>query len=279
MKNRFWDATDVRMSVVAAVAATGVLLGAGSAIAGEMQPAPAPGWVITVGAMGAFGPEYAGASDNTWRILPTLSWRREGAPVEFSAPDEGFSYALIDTPRFKFGPVGTLGDGRDAKDDPRLVGLNEYDTTIQAGVFMDYWLVQDFLRTRIELRHGFGSEDGFMMDVSADVVKRYGRMTLSAGPRMTFSDSDEMMKKYGVTAAEDAANSHVSAYNPDGGLESVGFNVALRYELTPDVTLTIYDRFDHLVGDAADSPITRQLGSDNQNTVGVGLSYSFHTGN
>lgn len=266
----------------AAIAACGVMLSSVNAVAGDMTPAPTsgPGWVITVGGMANYGPEWDGAKTKEWSGLPTFSWRREGKPAEFSAPDEGLDYALIDTPTFQFGPVGALSNGRSYKDDSRLTGLHNYSTSVEAGVFMEYWLIQDFLRTRVELRHGLRSEDGFVMDLSADVVKRYGKFTLSAGPRLSFSDSDEMAKKYGFTAQEAAANGGVgaSAYNPDGGLESVGATVALRYAMTPDVTLIIYDRFDYLVGDAADSPIVKAYGSDNQNTVGVGLSYSFHTG-
>lgn len=263
---------------VAAFAACGVVLGAGNAVAGDMTPASGPGWIITVGAMTTFGPDYDGADDHTWSVFPTLSWRREGKPVEFSAPDEGIDYALIDTPTFKLGPVGNISSGRSSKDDQRLSGLHNYSTSIEAGVFMDYWLIQDFLRTRMELRHGLRSDDGFMVDLSADVVKRYGKYTLSAGPRLSFSDSDEMAQKYGVTADEAAANGGVSAFKPDGGLESVGVSAALSYEITPDITVTVYDRFDRLVGDAADSPIVKTYGSANQNTVGVGLTYSFHTG-
>ena len=37
----------------------------------------------------------------------------------------------------------------------------------------------------------------------------------------------------------------------------------------------VYGRYDRLIGDAADSPVTRQLGSRGQPSVGVALSYTF----
>lgn len=282
MKQYFSDQSNIstRFVFTGLFATAGIMLSAGNALADEskMVPASGPGWIITVGAMGIYSPEYAGSKDNSWGAMPILNWRREGQAKEFDAPDDGFGFALINTHSFKMGPVFALSDGRSAKDDPRLAGLREYSTSLEAGVFVDYWLIDDLLRTRLELRHGFRGDDGFALDVGADIVKRYGRFTLSAGPRLSFLDSDQMQLKYGVTQTQADANGIVAPFNASAGIESVGINFTASYEITPQVTLTVYDRFDYLVGDAGDSPITRQLGSKNQNTIGVGLSYSFHTG-
>lgn len=116
------------------------------------------------------------------------------------------------------------------------------------------------------------------MDVSADIVRHVGPFTLSAGPRLTLADSDRMNLEFGVSEAGAARNGHVAPYKAGGGVQSVGATAALSYAVTKDITLTIYDRYDRLLGDAADSPITQQFGSENQNTVGVGLTYTFHTG-
>ncbi|MEJ2118561.1 MAG: MipA/OmpV family protein [Alphaproteobacteria bacterium] len=159
-----------------------------------------------------------------------------------------------------------------------IVTVGAIATFSPEGVFADYWLIPELLRTRIELRHGFRDDDGFVADFGADIVRRSGRFTLSAGPRLTVADGDAMNLKFGVSQAAAARSvAGLAAFDPDAGIQSVGATVALRYELTENVTFIAYDRYDHLGGDAADSPIVKQLGSTSQNTVGVGLTYSFHT--
>jgi outer membrane scaffolding protein for murein synthesis (MipA/OmpV family) len=51
--------------------------------------------------------------------------------------------------------------------------------------------------------------------------------------------------------------------------------VSASYQFTDTMSLQVYDRFDRLVGDAADSPIVTEIGSANQNTIGIVLSRSF----
>jgi MipA family protein len=266
-------------SIRALAIACGITIGAASnAVAADLAPeASGPGWIVTVGAMVTYEPDYRGSDELGFGALPSISWRREGTPDVFSAPDDGFDFALFERAGFKLGPVGTLSAGRSEKDDARLTGLDNYSTSIEAGIFADYWVVPELLRTRAELRHGFRDDDGFILDLGADVVRHVGRVTLAAGPRIRFADSDAMNLRFGVSDQASRNNGHVEAFSADGGLESVGVTASLSYDITQDLKFTVYDRYDHLVGDASDSPITREFGSEDQNTVGMGLTYSFHT--
>jgi hypothetical protein len=48
----------------------------------------------------------------------------------------------------------------------------------------------DWFRTRIEVRRGFGGQDGVVADVSADAIAPiWQRPTLSGGPRFTLQNS------------------------------------------------------------------------------------------
>lgn len=265
-------------SIRALAIACGITLGTSGAIAADLTTETAgPGWIVTVGAMVTYDPEYRGSDNLEFGILPSLSWRREGTPAIFSAPDDGFGLALFERPGFRFGPVGTISAGRSADDDARLTGLDNYSTSIEVGAFADYWLIPEVLRTRVELRHGVREDDGFILDLGADIVRHVGRVTLAVGPRMRFADSDAMNLRFGVSEQASQNNGNVEAFSADGGLESVGITASLSYDLTQDLKFTVFDRYDHLVGDASDSPITREFGSEGQNTVGMGLTYSFHT--
>ncbi|MEK1854072.1 MAG: MipA/OmpV family protein [Phyllobacterium sp.] len=70
----------------------------------------------------------------------------------------------------------------------------------------------------------------------------------------------------------------MNAFYPKAGIKSVGFVLGATYQLSDTTSLQVYDKFDRLVGDAANSPIVTNLGSANQNTVGFVLSRSFQIG-
>lgn len=234
------------------------------------------GWIVTLGVLPQYGPDFVGARSSSVEFVPQFSFRREGESAGFSTPDDAVDYAIVDTPTLKLGPAGDVRSGRSSKDDPSLAGLDNYSWRIEAGAFVEFWPIQDVVRTRIELMHGLRADDGFSANLAADLIQHYGRFTLSAGPRMVLADSDEMELQFGVTPA--VRNGRVAAFNAGGGIQSVGINATLSYDWSEDWNLTIFNRYDRLVLDAADSPITRQFGSEDQFTLGVGITYSFHVG-
>ena len=60
---------------------------------------------------------------------------------------------------------------------------------------------------------------------------------------------------------------------------ALGYAVAaasgLSYQFSPRFGMFGYARYERLVGDGAKSPIVRELGSRNQLSAGIGLSYTF----
>ncbi|MEO6255217.1 MAG: MipA/OmpV family protein, partial [Sphingomicrobium sp.] len=50
----------------------------------------------------------------------------------------------------------------------------------------------------------------------------------------------------------------------------------LSYQFSPRFGMFGFGRYERLVGDAAKSPIVRELGSRNQLSGGLGLSYTFN---
>jgi outer membrane scaffolding protein for murein synthesis (MipA/OmpV family) len=237
------------------------------------------GWIVSVGIMAQYEPKFVGSDKYGLGLIPQFSFRKEGEPRQFSAPDDGISYAFYDTPTLKIGPVASIEQGRERSDDHRLDGLDNFAWRIGAGAFVEYWPVPDFFRTRVEVMHGFRDDDGFFANLSADFIRHYGRYTFSAGPRMVIGDSDSMNFLFGVSDAAAIRNGRVGPFDADGGIQSVGANATVSYDWSEDWRLTGFARYDRLVGDAADSPITREFGSENQFTLGAGVTYSFHLGN
>ena len=80
-----------------------------------------------------------------------------------------------------------------------------------------------------------------------------------------------------IASIKAAINGLVPAYRPSGGLNSVGVASSLSYDWSPEWSTTVSVSYARLVGDAADSPIVKRFGSENQFTFGASVSYSFQT--
>jgi outer membrane scaffolding protein for murein synthesis (MipA/OmpV family) len=256
---------------------------AGSAYAADAVPSPlsavpASGWIVTLGGSAQIGPKYDGADKLGFSGMPSLSWRRIGEEAGFSAPDDGIDYALYETKAFSFGPVVSFRDGRYSGSSARLTGLKDVPWTFEAGAFAEFWPIQNRLRTRIEIRQGFHGHHGVVADLSADWVEKFGRFTLSGGPRLSLGDTSFMRKNFGVTPAEALANGWVTPFKAKGGVRAAGLGAALDYQWSSIWTTTAFVKYERLLGDAGSSPIVRVLGDRNQFTFGLGATYSFQLG-
>ncbi|HZH09505.1 MAG TPA: MipA/OmpV family protein [Microvirga sp.] len=240
-------------------------------------PAIPSGWIVTLKANLRAQPTYPGADDLSFIGYPSLSFRRAGTVERFSAPDDGLSFSFLDDSALRFGIVGRFQGGRYLQDDRRLFGLNKIDWALEPGVFVEYWPLE-FLRARGEIRHGINGHDGFVADLGLDLVQSFGAFTVSAGPRISLGDDEFTRTYFGVTPVEAALNGQVEAYRPSGGITSVGALASASYNWSEQWSTTAFVSYRHLVGDAADSPIVREFGSEHQFGLGLTVSYSFGLG-
>jgi outer membrane scaffolding protein for murein synthesis (MipA/OmpV family) len=241
------------------------------------EPITTSGWIVTLKANLRAAPRYPGADELSFYGFPSVSFRRAGTPERFSAPDDGVSFSFLDDSAFRVGVVGRFQGGRYLQDNRELFGLRKVDWAVEPGIFVEYWPVE-FLRARAEIRRGFGGHEGFVADLGLDWVQRFGAFTTSLGPRVALGDNEFTRTYFGVTPLEAALNGQVTAYRPSGGITSVGALAGVTYEWSPAWSTTAYVSYRRLVGDAADSPIVKQFGSENQYSLGLTVSYSFNTG-
>jgi outer membrane protein len=257
-------------------------LGASStASAADLRTAPvqspavsAPGWIITLSGYVELDPRYPGSNKLSVFGYPAIDYRRVGEPARWGAPDDGFDFAVLDFPSFRAGPVARFVGGRYLETDRRLFGLQKVPWTVEPGLFAEYWPA-DWLRTRVELRHGIHGHDGFVGDLAVDLLLRAGLFTFSIGPRASFGDSNFTDAYFSVTPIEASLNGLVTPFKANGGITSAGVLASASYMWSEQWSTTVYAGYRRLVGDAADSPITRRIGSPDQFTIGASLSYSF----
>lgn len=238
--------------------------------------APSPyGWLVTVNAKGVLSPKFTGSGSYGFIGYPTLSFRRPGAPVVWSSPDDSISLRLVETERYALGPMVAYRGGRYSTNAPALRGIHKPRWTLEGGVFADVWLVPELLRGRVELRRGFRDEDGFVAVLGADWVTRLGALTIAIGPRARLADGRFMRNQFGVTTLDSARNPRFAPHRPGGGLYAVGAYASASYKINDQWSTTLHGGYDRLTGGAAKSPIVRQEGSRNQWMLGAIVSYTF----
>lgn len=219
-------------------------------------------------------PSYPGADDFDIGPMVDLDRTRGDKPFKFEAPDDSFGFALIDPDGFEFGPVVNFEGTRTAEDVGAL--LPKIKFSLEAGAFVSYDSGQ--FRLRAELRKGVTGHKGWIGLAGADWVARDGDEWLfSIGPRVTWSNDRYHDVWWGVAPA-DAAASGLPVYDPDGGIHAVGAAASFETQFSPQWGIATYAKYDRLVGDAADSPIVRQLGSRDQFSGGLALTYTFGEG-
>ena len=184
----------------------------------------------------------------------------------------GFQLGGRDDGGFSIQPSFDYKRKRSAGDDPVLTGLPDVDTSIELGLTAGYEF--DHIKASLTGRYGVTGHNGFVGEAGLDLdFSPIDRLSVLAGPRLTFADSDYMNAYFGVSAAS-AASSSFSAFNASGGIKSAGFEINTRYELTENWAARGIFKWEHLLGDAADSPITA-VGDKNQFSAGIGLTRKF----
>ena len=229
-------------------------------------------WRVRPGLGAQIRPEYPGADSS--EVLPYIkfSLAKDDKPFGFSAPDDAFGIALFSSGGLRAGPAVAFQGGR--KDSEAGAALGKVKATIEAGGFVEF-NVADQVRIRGDVRKGINGHEGLVGSLGADQIWRDGdRYVFSVGPRLLFSNARYQRAYFGVTP-EAALATGLPAYWPGGGLHGVAAAAGLHYSLGGALGLFGYARAERLVGDARKSPVVKELGSPNQLSAGLGLSYTF----
>lgn len=252
-----------------ASAVAGVMIGAANPQAAVAQTFEARATVL--GGVKT-SPSYFGSED--YEVGPTASvsldyLRLPGGFQIGSREDSGFVGGF--RPRFSFRYLNP----REASENPELLGLEDVDTSVEIGAGIGYD-TEDF-RIFADLRNGVIGHHDWAGVVGADAVSRpLNALTLSAGPRVNFGGDDFMDTYFGISADE-AAASGLSAYDPSGGLTSVGMELSARYDVSDRWGVEGVAAYDRLIDDARDSPIVG-LGSPDQYEIRFGITRDISLG-
>lgn len=228
---------------------------------------------VRVGLGAQLQPDFIGAKHSDVAPLFNLNVARGTKEFKFGAPDDSPSIAIVSSGGFSVGPAVNLQGRRRDSDVGAPVG--SVPRTIEAGAFAQYF-VGDSFRVRAELLKGLNGHNGLLGSVGADKIWRDGdRYLFSIGPRVLFSNGRFEDAYFGVTPAA-ALASGLPTYRPNGGIYGVALTSSASYQLSGPWGLFGFARYERLVGNAAKSPIIRDLGSGNQFSAGIGVNYTFN---
>jgi outer membrane scaffolding protein for murein synthesis (MipA/OmpV family) len=224
-------------------------------------------WTISLGLSGGISPDYEGSNDYESGFGPNFAGSWKGI-LFFKG--KTLSANVINEKNFKVGPLLAWTSGRDDDDNDKLEGLDDVDSSIEAGGFISYrkkpW------RFRMEVRQDINSgHEGALVEMSAGTTLPFNKPIVFAALGTTLASDDYMESFFGVDSKQ-SMNSGLKKYKAEAGFKDVKIFVTAGYPITNRWRIGGKVEYKRLVGDAADSPI---VDDENQFLAGFGLSYHF----
>ncbi len=220
-----------------------------------------------------YAPDYEGSED--YEPVPLL---RAAYTMK-----NGMSFTFFgNTLRFNLVPDGAWNAGliaryrpeRDDVDNDRVDRMKKVDDALELGGFAAY-RIDSWMFSLALLGDVADAHDGYLVELGTSYI-----YSLSADSNMTlfvsanYADDDYMDTYFGVSAA-DSVRSGLQTFNADSGFKDVGLGLLYETEFSRHWNLLAGFKYSRLLGDAADSPLVDDEGSENQLLVGAVVGYLF----
>lgn len=237
---------------------------------GIEAPARPDRWDIRLGLVGAVHPDYIGSNDYETGLAPyfRINWKDR---IVLSG--RSVRARIFNNGRFSAGPLARLRGGRDEDDNDDLDGLGNGDRAIEVGGFMRYRTGPWRLRLNA-VQDVADGHNGTVVEISTGLQVPAERPWVLLTGKTTWADQNYTDSYFGVSATQ-ARRSGLPAFRPSAGIRDVGLSLASQVKLWRELSLVGVISYERLLGDAADSPLTQQVGDANQLSANVGLVYRF----
>lgn len=220
----------------------------------------APQSTLTVGAGIAVVSEYSGSDQQRTRAVVGVDYQNKNGFFASTMRGIGYQGKVGD-----FGFSAAIGYGAGRKDYDRnygvgsdyLRGMGEIEGSTLALIGGSYKFggVTVSTRAAVALTHrerGNQYALGLQVPLLKDEKNQVGMFT-----NADYSDRKHMQTFYGVTAKQSLA-SGFQAYTPKAGFSKVALGVNWNHQLSKAWSVNTTLGVNHLVGDAADSPLTQR---------------------
>jgi MipA family protein len=225
--------------------------------------------LIRLGVIGGVAPEYNGSDEYQISYAPNIHivWNDflfiKGRKLGVQA---------FNTEHFYGGAFVRYNGGR-SEDNDGLAGLGDISRTFTSGAYLNYRY--QGIRLKTEVRHDFFNEGhGTLVLASLGTRVPWNKPLFYIGVETTWASSNYMNTFFGIDAFQ-SLRSGLSQYRSDSGIRDVALNLSSAYKFDKHWSLSGQISYRHLLDNAADSPIVKDVGTENNFIVGLGLNYSF----
>jgi len=264
-------------------ALAGLALAASVAHAQIVPPMDAVEDVNVVGLGVGAAPDYMGSRDRLGAVAPVFRYQLKDSQRYFLLLGPQAQFNILEDQDWRFGPQVTYRFGRGGDVDnatvKQMAGING---AAEAGVFVTY---------RVKLSSTKMHQINFGGDIAAGSNGTVGSLRmlwwqpltrstmLSLGVGTTIASGKWMQTYFGVTNPADIALYRPTLgnlpFNAGSGVKSFNVPFGITQALSTQWLLSVGGRYEKLVNDAKNSPVTSVSGSASQWLFGAGLSYLF----
>lgn len=275
----------------AGLAAAAAMLFSQNGAAQEIIPMQIPQDFNLVG-LGVFSvPDYYGSDDYEARAAPLVRYAWSDTQyVQLIGPELRANVVPYRTD-LRAGPLIRFRQRRDDDvSDSVVKHMRPVASATEIGAFLDYHMPLEPGRPLHKVIFSadiVGNTTGVYSGPSGNIRATYvypfaqglfGKPLLGTLGFGLFFASDHFNDRYfGIHGADVALFPQRAgrAYKAEGGLTSIKVPFSLTSQVDPKWLVTVAGRYERLLGDAADSPVVKDRGSENQWVVGVAASYLF----
>jgi outer membrane scaffolding protein for murein synthesis (MipA/OmpV family) len=222
------------------------------------EPNP-PDWRVVMGAAVEHKPLYDGAELTRTIAGPVINVRYKD--LWFASIGEGLGFNLWNGGHYRAGLALAYDLGRYVHDDvTHLTGLGDLKIAPAPKAFISYVISKSFpLVVRADVRQIIGGADGMVADIDAymPLPGSSRRFVMFAGPSYTYGDHRYMQREFGVTTTQSMASGY-RVYDAHSGSDQAGFGFSSTLFITSHVLFNFDTAINHLLGSAAESPITQR---------------------
>ncbi len=240
---------------------------------------------LLIGASATAGPEYAGSDRSATRVLPLvgLRWGRfrltssgSARLMDFAgqanADEAGASADVLRSDRAILRAGLRLSSGRPSSDSDDLRGIPDVRRTLLGRVTAAYAFAPTWRVSSNLVFDTLGRGNGAALTTGIDHRRRLTPdVELLGGVAFTIDNGTYLGSYFGVPLG--AQTPARPAYSPGSGLRDAAIGVGLTARLAPGWIGYGSIGYSHLLGPAADSPLTRRAGSPNA-TLGIAYRWS-----
>lgn len=233
-------------------------------------------WLLTLGSAVVSAPEFMGAKDSEVMVLPyvDVAYQFESGFTAFASPISGVGAEYAVAKGIDVGVKINFGSERNSSDDAILRGMPDIDTAFEAGPFVRVEAGRLTFEAAV-LADLSDAHDGTAVEAGVDynlpLPEALGQKWMAGvGFGTLWGDSNFNGTYFGVRTAQALATR--PAYSAGSGFVNYNAGANLMYLFDRNWFARGDVRMERLVGDAEDSPITRE----NTSVTGMlGLGYRF----